>query len=325
MVELVMLVGLPASGKSTYAKQLEKEGYKRHSSDDIRKELNVGQEANDKVFNTLNMRVLDDLKSGFNCVYDATNLNRKKRKNFLNNFKNDTNVYKKCVLFVASLKYLKECNNQREGVAKVPDEVYERMIRNFEVPYYTEGFDDIQIIYSREGAEDYDINPYSYMDYQQDTPYHCESLGIHEISAADHFIGRGQADLYVAALYHDCGKPYVKEFKNSQAHYYNHENVGAYFFLVSAYLSYKDKQELLYVAFLINMHMRPFVWDKNPKLKHKEMKELHKVNNKLLEDIILLHLADINSALRNDECKYFHTDEYIEELKNRVTEEEGIK
>lgn len=41
MCKFIMLVGLPGSGKSTYAKKLEEEGYRIHSSDAIRKELLV--------------------------------------------------------------------------------------------------------------------------------------------------------------------------------------------------------------------------------------------------------------------------------------------
>ena len=39
MPELIMLVGLPGSGKSTYAAQYKVKGYHVHSSDDIREEL----------------------------------------------------------------------------------------------------------------------------------------------------------------------------------------------------------------------------------------------------------------------------------------------
>lgn len=39
MVEFIMLVGLPGSGKSTYAEKLKEKGYIIHSSDAIREEL----------------------------------------------------------------------------------------------------------------------------------------------------------------------------------------------------------------------------------------------------------------------------------------------
>ena len=40
------------------------------------------------------------------------------------------------------------------------------------------------------------------------------------------------------------------------AHYYNHENVGAYDVLCNSYMeNYKD------IVFLINYHMLPFSWN----------------------------------------------------------------
>ena len=38
MTELVMLVGIPGCGKSTFSEGLKKKGYKVHASDEIRKE-----------------------------------------------------------------------------------------------------------------------------------------------------------------------------------------------------------------------------------------------------------------------------------------------
>lgn len=85
MPELIMLVGLPGSGKSTYAAEYKEKGYHVHSSDQIREELYhdiQDQTHNDKVFQTLHKRIKDDLKRGISCVYDATNLAMKRRIGF---------------------------------------------------------------------------------------------------------------------------------------------------------------------------------------------------------------------------------------------------
>ena len=81
MNKLVMLVGLPGSGKSTYAGKLKKEGVIIHSSDRVREELGDvnDQSKNEEVFRILHKRIKDDLKSGKSVAYDATNLNRKRR------------------------------------------------------------------------------------------------------------------------------------------------------------------------------------------------------------------------------------------------------
>ena len=82
-----MIVGLPASGKSTYAKELsEKYNANIHSSDVIREELSGdvnNQNINSKVFQTLHSRIKEDLRNGKNCIYDATNINYKRRMAFL--------------------------------------------------------------------------------------------------------------------------------------------------------------------------------------------------------------------------------------------------
>ena len=66
---------------------------------------------------------------------------------------------------------------------------------------------------------------------------------------------------------HDIGKLYTKEFRNYKgepsriAHYYGHENLGAYLYLTME-LCGNDREkaeikEILYEAALINCHMRP--------------------------------------------------------------------
>ena len=79
----IMMVGLPYSGKSYYAEKLSKEyGAVVHSSDAIRAEI-LGdvqdQNNNGKVFEVLHRRVYDDLSNGKSVIYDATNINYKRR------------------------------------------------------------------------------------------------------------------------------------------------------------------------------------------------------------------------------------------------------
>lgn len=68
------MVGLPGSGKSTWAKEQK---MKIHSSDAIRKEL-FGDESilgdTAVVFETLYQRLLLDLQLGHSVIFDATNL-----------------------------------------------------------------------------------------------------------------------------------------------------------------------------------------------------------------------------------------------------------
>lgn len=79
-----MMVGLPGSGKSFTAESIPNAVV--HSSDAIRAEV-LGDENDqtqqDLVFQTLHKRVLQDLVDGKDVVYDATNINYKRRIGFL--------------------------------------------------------------------------------------------------------------------------------------------------------------------------------------------------------------------------------------------------
>ena len=97
MSKLIMMCGLVASGKSFVANQLAlKENAVIHSSDELRIELfgDVNEvDKNGEVFQELHKRIKDDLKKGKNVIYDATNLNHKKRKGFLEELKKKVMAY----------------------------------------------------------------------------------------------------------------------------------------------------------------------------------------------------------------------------------------
>ena len=81
---LIVLVGLPGSGKSSYAEQFKAVDDAIctgvtviHSSDAIRKELfgdESSQEDNARVFDLMRKRTTEDLKAGKTVIYDATNV-----------------------------------------------------------------------------------------------------------------------------------------------------------------------------------------------------------------------------------------------------------
>lgn len=71
-----MLVGLPASGKTTRAKELEKEGWVRICKDDIRANMEHYTRKKEKeVIRTRNFLIRQALQNGKNVVIDDTNLN----------------------------------------------------------------------------------------------------------------------------------------------------------------------------------------------------------------------------------------------------------
>lgn len=105
MNSLTVLVGLPACGKSYYAnKYKDKKKIKIVSSDSIRKELYGKEEEQgdpSKVFKIMYERTLTYLRDGFNVIYDATNINMKKRYNLVHSLKDslkDKKITYKCLV-----------------------------------------------------------------------------------------------------------------------------------------------------------------------------------------------------------------------------------
>lgn len=145
--KFIMLCGIPGSGKSTYCnKYKNNKDYVIISSDSIREELGDinDQSKNTEVFQIVHDRTKDALKNGYNVIQDCTSLNRKKRIAFLRQIQ-DIPCEKICVLFATPIEICKANNANRER--KVPEEVIDRMIKNFEVPAYCEGWNDIQIVW----------------------------------------------------------------------------------------------------------------------------------------------------------------------------------
>lgn len=143
-----MMVGLPYSGKSVYAEGLrEKFGAEIHSSDAIRAEIlgNVQDQTNNQiVFDTLHKRVISDLSAGKNVIYDATNINYKRRIDLLNRL-SKVKCQKVCIVMATPFHECEERSKHRERV--VPHEVLVRTYKNFWIPYWYEGWDVIELVY----------------------------------------------------------------------------------------------------------------------------------------------------------------------------------
>lgn len=303
MTTLYMLIGLPGSGKSFYAKSLSEEtGAIIHSSDAIREELlgsEEDQSESPKVFELLHCRVKKDLDDGRDVIYDATNINSKRRRAFLQELiKYDC---KKIAIFIAT-PYEKclERNNTRNR--KVPEHVIKRMYMSFNVPCTQEGFDEVRVIY----PEDMDFAPMSdiihkYYKMSQDNPHHTLGIGEHMHKASEIFLmnyleetsWKINSILYAATLMHDIGKPFTKTFVDSKgettsiAHYYNHNNVGAYdIFFVSI-----PEEIKIDVALLIQYHMNYFIsWKQSSRAEKRDRTFLGEKLSKMLD---ILHACDV--------------------------------
>lgn len=253
MPNFIMLVGIPAVGKDTWAHEYVKKHPDTivHSSDDIREELYGDascQESPTKVFELMRSRTLRDLRAGKDVIYNATNLKYKNRKSILSQVKKMTNAVCLCKILVAPIEVCKERNAKRERV--VPDFVYDRMLGSFQIPFYNEGFDDIEIIHT------YDGDKRSYMKHiaekvkafgDQKNPHHTLSLFDHCQECGRLMFEKGYSDALAGSI-HDYGKIYTQSFdEDGVAHYYQHEAYSAYLALCFGFQ--------LEVSQLANYHM----------------------------------------------------------------------
>lgn len=261
---LTVLVGLSGSGKSTVATEISNENPNTVivSSDAIREELTgdyEDQEHNEEVFKVFHDRIRKNLEQKKNVIADATNLTMKSRRAIMMKV-NGLDIYKVCVIIPKSFAQCKVDNQNRKH--PVPNEVLDKQIRRFQIPFYEEEFNEIQI-YSllTKGYELNDISLEKMKGFDQKNPHHTMDLFEHCKYAARLFSTKYvyPASFRIGALYHDLGKLKTQTFdKNGVAHYLQHHCVGSYEFLTAMYII--DTDEVLDECFLINYHMMPYSW-----------------------------------------------------------------
>lgn len=300
MVELVVTVGLPASGKDTYYNSVLKDmGYIHVSSDNIRTEIfgDVNdQKHNAEVFDIMMKRVKEALREGKSCCYNATNLNAKRRMNFIKEIKaaQIANIKYSCAMFIVPFEVCKARNAARDRV--VPEYVMERMYKSFQAPCYAEGWDEIRNAY----AQDCDLLSVFDMvchlrEVSHNNPHHSATIGDHMVFAAEYAKEHHMPMSVVeAASIHDIGKSYCKVFHNMKgepcdyAHYYGHNCVSVYLYLQHRKMNVIDKYTDE-VSALICYHMEHYAGEAR-------IKNLEKIFNKnFMEKLKMLNEADRNS------------------------------
>nr|MBR6778351.1 ATP-binding protein [Clostridia bacterium] len=307
-LEFIMLMGIPASGKSTAAAEYKKRGYAVFSSDEIRAEteeklksgalvMPSNTNLNAMVFDHIKALTVKALKEGQSVVLDATNLGRKRRMNFKNALGRIPCV-KICMLFITSPKECSRRNELREGAAKVPEEAMYRMFCGFECPNFWEGWDKIIPVA--------DSIPYRFeyektVGFPQETPHHSLTLDEHMQAAYALAAERGFSErVQKVAKCHDIGKLYTKRFENRRgertewAHFYGHENYGAYLYLAENCcgkdLTEEEFKAILYETNLINCHMRPLtVWKDSVSAREKDKRLF---GEEFFQDLVDLNICD---------------------------------
>lgn len=302
MANLYIMVGLPGSGKTTIAYEIKENqrGFKGYvvSTDKIREEITgseTSQDKNTEVFETAYKRLKFGLENGFDMIFDATNINYKRRIDVINKFKKYADEIVCCFVYAPYEECL-ERNKNRER--QVPKDVIKRMYMNFYVPQYFEGFDKIKLYYnSNKIFDEYTVigELEDKLSIPHNNPHHKLSILEHSIKAREYMAGiHTSIPDIVAAWLHDIGKPFCKTFINAKgettdvAHYYGHEKVGAY---DSLYYSHNfDLKYQLYIAQLIQWHMLlhdPNLTEKTIK-KHKD-----RMGEEFWYNLELLHKADL--------------------------------
>ena len=262
MNTLYVTIGLPGSGKSTWAHQ---QNMAVVSSDGVRSELHGSVEVQDnpaKVFQIVHSRVKEQLKHG-DMIMDATNLNARKRAGFLSQI---FGVRKVAVLFATS--YEKVLHQNRKRDRQVPESAIQRMRESFQPPMKWEGWDDIRIVWNGAGYS----FPWAKLEMDQENPNHSLPLNLHMAQTAARLAQRLEdRNLLFAARFHDIGKVFTKKFEDGKgqptahARYFGHQNVGAYeVMFVCKYVFLMPDENILDIAGLVAWHMQPYALEKAP-------------------------------------------------------------
>ena len=216
------MCGLSGSGKSTIAAQIANENPNTVivSSDAIREELTGNyedQEHNEEVFKIFHDRIRKNLENKKNVIADAINLTMKSRRAIMMKI-HGLKVHKVCVIIPKAFEQCKIDNQNREH--PVPDEVLDKQIRRFQIPFYEEGFDEIVFNSLLKNYKPSDIPDMKGFD--QKNPHHTMDLFEHCQYASRLFFTKYAypARFRIGALYHDLGKLSTQTFdEDGIAHY----------------------------------------------------------------------------------------------------------
>lgn len=259
MLELIILVGIPKSGKTKLVKD---------SNLDNCVSLNY---ENHKL-------AKEHLLNGRNVIIDDTNLTIKERSKILDSVRG-VNCYKRCIIVVRPIL---KCVQYAED-----SNVIHNSISNFQVPFHDEGFDNIQII--RMGSKPKKLIGL-FLDMSKiikiSSKHNGEDLfshGMLTLKKIKLIFGKNKRipqELIIASFFHDIGRVFVD---GDDMKY--HQNHSAYAIL--SHYSVLSDDQFLRLIFLINYH--EFL-----KIHHNKNKEMYDLIKNNYEDLYALYLADID-------------------------------
>lgn len=330
MANLIVMVGLPGSGKSTYADELklifEKFGDQCVilSSDAYREKIlgnENDQSNNEKVFQTLYNDMRTWLSRGYCVIIDATNTTLKARRRIFYELKASKKYVSKSLAYVINTPIEVCIENDKKRDRYVGEEVIHKFENSFQFPQKFEGFDDIIIKHFKHANDDKCFPEFDnyhvfllrnkMMVFNQNNPHHIYTLGKHCEELASNYIKDRDWIAYSAGLWHDVGKLFTQHYdENGVAHYFNHDSVGAYFLASHLELiadpCFTKLSELYEIIFYVNYHMKAHKDLLNPKAKRKYTQLFgENLYNKLIQfaeyDKIASGTYDIHNKLVEEE------------------------
>ena len=148
MNRLIIMIGIPGCGKSTYAKKLIKlhPDWVYISRDEVRYQYVADQahyyDHEDEVYKEFCNRITMDLMKNKTVIADATHLTTGSRKKLINSL----GIMPDEIIAVWVNTPFEECmkrNQAREGITRVPDKAMFEMKNRFRPPSVNEGYDRI--------------------------------------------------------------------------------------------------------------------------------------------------------------------------------------
>lgn len=282
---LIVMIGLPASGKSTKANEIDRYfeekgegGATIYSSDAIRKKLfgdENDQEHNNEVFKVLYEELIYGLAAG-HAVIDATNVTLKSRRRIfetIRQYRNKINVI--AYVMTTPIETCIQRDNERDR--KVGEEVIMKFANSYQFPQLFEGFDQIIVDGYYPDLPKFDSFKFkktlSLMEgFDQKTPWH--KFDIYEHCCRLMYQATEYNDnvaLRAAGLFHDIGKIFTQTIdETGRAHYYGHDSIGTYFLLNNLEVfNFETWEEIYECLFYINYHMKAHRDFKSPKAERK--------------------------------------------------------
>jgi protein phosphatase len=132
---LIILVGPPASGKSTWGKKFAQENnIERVSTDEIRGQIGSGeadQSVSAAAFGIARRKVADALRNEKSVIIDATSVNKKSRKDWIK-IGRDFDAYIVAIAFEVPTDELYRRDAQRDR--HVGPEIIDRFVAKYERP-----------------------------------------------------------------------------------------------------------------------------------------------------------------------------------------------